>query len=86
MNAALRMRCRSALCGYTGEHEESADSQPHPDCAPSVFSILIKVMTSHECNAECNALIAPACPLSRWEGITFDAKRGLLYTAMSDIR
>lgn len=22
----------------------------------------------------------------RWEGIAFDAKRGLLYTAMSDIR
>jgi hypothetical protein len=31
-------------------------------------------------------LRVPSVPPCRWEGITFDAKRGKLYTAMSAIR
>jgi len=77
------MRCHSVLCSYTRKHEECADSI---NCIRTALCLCPSIMPSHECNAECNALIAPVCPLSRWEGITFDAKRGLLYTAMSDIR
>jgi len=40
-------------------------------------------MPSHECNAECNALIAPVCPLSRWEGITFDYLNSIHYADRS---
>ncbi|KAI7839227.1 hypothetical protein COHA_007040 [Chlorella ohadii] len=32
------------------------------------------------------AYLGATTEFSKWEGITFDAKRGLLYTAMSDIR
>ena len=83
------LRCAVLCCACFGDVQQCVchhtAARTRAECGPTLAARL-------QCSTDAAALASPTNSphhhwlARRWEGITFDAKRGLLYTAMSDIR